>query len=193
MLDLVKSLKIDSENIYGQFHAKERMELVSELQASGAGVAYIGYVLSDMPALSQADVSIGIEVDADSIFTSCICDIVIGPDVHWLPRMIMLSRRVNHTTTSNFGLLLGTSLATAIGAGLNWFSPLTTVLVSDIPVVLAALRNIAAMNTHGVLESHAHKHKTHQVIEQRAMACRLPSARPHRITETTSVPTPAIP
>jgi hypothetical protein len=193
MFDLVKSLRIRTEHIYGQFHAKERMELVSELQASGAGVAYIGYVLSDMPALSQADVSIGIEVDADSIFTSCICDIVIGPDVHWLPRMIMLSRRVNKTTTSNFGLLLSTSLATAIGSGLNWFSPLATVLLSDIPVVLAGLRNIASMNTHGVLESHDYKHRTHQVIEKRAMACRLPSARPRHSSEPTSVLAPATP
>ena len=183
MLDLVKSLTINSEkHIYGQFHAEERMELVRELQANGDGVAYIGYVLCDMPALSQADVSIGIEVDADSIFTSCICDIVIGPDVHWLPRMILLSRRVDRTTTSNFTLLVGTSLATALGSSLNWFSPLATVLLSDVPVVLAGLRNIAAMNTHGLLESHAGKSKVHPPLKERALACRRPTARPHRST-----------
>ncbi len=175
MLELVQSLSINHEShLHGNFHAEERMNLVRELQTKGEGVAYVGYVLSDMTALSQADVSIGIEVDADSIFSSCICDVVIGPDVHWLPRMISLSRRLQHVTNSNFGLLLGSALVTAIGSAVNWFSPLATVVFSNAPVLLAGIRNITAMNTHSMFELNELNARADSAYPHRALACRVP-------------------
>ena len=179
MMELIKPLGIKHEShLHGNFHAEERMNLVRELQEKNEGVAYVGYVLSDMPALSQADVSIGIEVDADSIFSSCICDVVIGPDVHWLPRMISLSRRLQRVTNSNFGILVGSALVTAIGSAVNWFNPLATVVFSNVPVVLAGVRNIAAMNTHSMFETSEHNHKTDISYPERPLACRLPQRQP---------------
>lgn len=179
MMELVKSLNVKQEShLHGGFHAEERMSLVRELQERGEGVAYVGYVLCDMPALSQADVSIGIEVDADSIFSSCICHVVIGPDVHWLPRMISLSRRLQHVTDTNFGLLVSTSLITAIGSAANWFNPLATVVFYNVPVVLAGLRNITAMNTHSMFERSEEDHQANIIQPNRPLACRLPQRQP---------------
>lgn len=174
MMELIKPLSIKHEShLHGNFHAEERMDLVRELQDKGEGVAYVGYVLCDMPALSQADVSIGIEVDADSIFSSCICDVVIGPDVHWLPRMISLSRRLTRVTNSNFGLLVTSSLVTAVGSAVNWFNPLTTVVLSNVPVVLAGLRNISAMNSHSMFERSEESDQATTLHPNRPLACRV--------------------
>lgn len=154
MLALVTPLGINHvEHLYGSFYANDRLELVRDLQRNGDGVAYLGYVLDDMPALSQADVSIGIEVDADSIFTAGICDVVIGPDVHWLPRMIQMSRRLDTTANSNFALIGGSSLLAGIAASAAWINPVTTVLLSDLPLLIAELRNITALSSHGVFET----------------------------------------
>ena len=148
MLDLITPLGIQPDtHLHGHFDANDRLELVRNLQQKGEGVAYIGYVLCDMPALAQADVSLGIEVDVDSILTASICDILIGPDVHWLPRMITLSRRIEQTSATNFRLISGSSLLAAAGSAAAWFSPLATVLVSKIPLLLAELRTISAMRT----------------------------------------------
>lgn len=182
MLELVKPLGINHvEHLYGDFHANDRLELVRDLQRNGDGVAYLGYVLHDMPALSQADVSIGIEVDADSIFTAGICDVVIGPDVHWLPRMIQMSRRLDSTANSNFALIGGSSLLAAIAATAAWINPLTTVLLSDVPLVLAELRNITALTSHGVFETHMHRHRALPPLppQRHAASCRLTKTRPH--------------
>ena len=180
MLELVKPLGINHvEHLYGDFHANDRLELVRDLQRNGDGVAYLGYVLHDMPALSQADVSIGIEVDADSIFTAGICDVVIGPDVHWLPRIIQMSRRLDSTATSNFGLIGGTNLLAAVAATAAWINPLTTVLLSDLPLLLAEIRNITALTSHGVFETHVDRTKALPPLPHKHPACRLPKARPH--------------
>ena len=148
MLNLITPLGIQPEtHLHGHFEANDRLELVRNLQQKGEGVAYIGYVLCDMPALAQADVSIGIEVDMDSILTASICDILIGPDVHWLPRMITLSRRIEKTSANNFRLISSSSLLAAAGSAAAWFSPLATVLVSKIPLLLAELHYVSAMRT----------------------------------------------
>lgn len=180
MMELIKPLGIKHKShLHGNFHAAERMNLVRELQDKDGGVAYIGYVHSDIPALSQADVSIGVEIDADSILTSSVCDVVIGPDVHWLPRMISLSRRLQHVTNSNFRLLVGSALITAIGSAVNWFNPLATVVFSNVPVVLAGVRNITALNTHSMFETSEQHHKTDIAYPTRPLACRLPQRQPH--------------
>ena len=180
MLELVKPLGIDHvERLYGDFHANDRLELVRDLQKNGDGVAYLGYVLHDMTALSQADVSIGIEVDAGSIFKAGICDVVIGADVHWLPRIIQMSRRMDSTATSNFGLMGGTNLFAAVAATAAWINPLTTVLLSGLPLLLADIRNITALTSHGVFETQVERTRALPPLPHKHTSCRLPKAMPH--------------
>ena len=79
MTELVEPLGISHEtNLHGNFDAFDRMELVRDLQKTGEGVAYLGYVLHDLPALTRSDVSICLDVDADSTITGSVCDITLG-------------------------------------------------------------------------------------------------------------------
>jgi len=177
MTELVAPLGISHEtNLHGNCDAFDRMELVRDLQRSGEGVAYLGYVLCDLPALTLSDVSICIDVDADSAITGSICDITLGADVHWLPRIIQLSRNIEKTATSNFTILAGSSLLAAIGATSAVINPLTTVLLSNLPIFLAELRNVLAMNSHGIYETHYDKERAAPPLPMRHPSCRLPSA-----------------
>jgi len=181
MTELVEPLGISHEtNLHGNFDAFDRMELVRDLQKTGDGVAYLGYVLHDLPALTRSDVSICLDVDADSTITGSICDITLGADVHWLPRIIQLSRNIEKTATSNFSIITGSRLLAAVGATSAAISPLATVILSNIPIFLAELRNLIAMKSHGVYETHYDKERATPPLPMRHLSCRLPSAgSPH--------------
>ena len=134
------------ETIHGECSWSERLDLVKQLQADGSGVAYVGYVMNDMPAAFQADVSISIDVDDDSAFTEGICDVVIDEDAAWIARLIDMSRRLEATANSNFGLIGITHLLSAAATATALINPLQTVLLADLPLVLAELRNLAVMS-----------------------------------------------
>jgi len=143
---MVESLELpDPSNIHGEFGWAERLELVQQLQADGSGVAYVGYVLNDMPAAFQADVSISMDVDDDSAFSAEVCDVVIDQDAAWIARLIDMSRRLEATANSNFGLIGITHLLAAAATASALINPLQTVLLADLPLVLAELRNLAVM------------------------------------------------
>ena len=135
----------DPGTIHGECSWAERLELVQALQADGACVAYVGYVLNDMPAAFQADVSISIDVDDDSAFSEGICDVVIDQDAAWIARLIDMSRRLEATANSNFGLIGITHLVSAAATATALINPLQTVLLADLPLVLAELRNLSVL------------------------------------------------
>ena len=135
----------DPATIHGECSWSDRLDLVQRLQADGSGVAYVGYVLNDMPAAFQADVSISIDVDDDSAFTERVCDVVIDQDAAWIARLIDMSRRLEATANSNFGLIGITHLLSAAATATALINPLQTVLLADLPLVLAELRNVAVM------------------------------------------------
>jgi hypothetical protein len=140
----------DEKPLYGHCDADARVDFVRRLQGLSSGVAYVGNVLLDLPALNQADVSISIDSEAGSIFSSGICDIHIGLEAHCLPRLFLVSRRLDWTAKSNFALIGATNLLSAIATLTSWISPLITVLLSDLPLLLAELRNINAVSSHRI-------------------------------------------
>ena len=140
----------DEKSLCGYYDADARADFVRRLQDLSGGVAYVGNVLLDLPALNQSDVSISIDSEAGSIFSSGICDIHIGPEAHCLPRLFLVSRRLDWTVRSNFALIGTTNLLSAIATLTSWISPLITVLLSDLPLLLAELRNINAVSSHRI-------------------------------------------
>ena len=145
MLEIAHSLEIkEASDLHGSMDAKERLDLVQTLQSKGGAVIYIGYLLCDLPALTAADVSMCIDVDSDSAVTGAVCDIRLGADPQWLARLIQISRRLERTETSNFNMISSCSIATGVAATAGLVSPLSTVLLSNIPMFLAELRNIAS-------------------------------------------------
>ncbi len=144
--EMVKPLGLpDPSTIYGECSWADRLELVQQLQADGSGVAYVGYVLNDMAAAFQADVSISIDVDDDSAFSEKICDVVIDQDAAWIARLIDMSRKLEATANSNFGIIGISHLLSAAATASALINPLQTVLLADLPLVLAELRNLAVM------------------------------------------------
>jgi hypothetical protein len=76
---------------------------------------------------------------------------MLGADVYWLARIIAMSRRMESLAVSNFALIGGSNLVAAVAASSLWINPLTTVLLSDLPLLLAGLRNLSLMGSHGMM------------------------------------------
>jgi hypothetical protein len=92
-------------------------------------------------------VSIGLDVDDDSRYLSSICDLSLGADALWLPRLIRISRGMTQACNQNLGLLGASQLVSSLATAAGWIAPLQTVLLADIPLLLAELNNLIAMRT----------------------------------------------
>ena len=139
-------LGISREHRHGSCSAGERLALVEQLQQQGETVGYLGYVLRDLPALAQADVSIGLEVDDDDRGLSIICDLSLSTESQWLPRLIRISRDLNRTRQQNLGLLAASQLASSLATAAGLIAPLQMVLLTDLPLLLAELNHLRAQN-----------------------------------------------
>ena len=153
MLEIARPLEFQHEiHLHGDSSQTDRLKLVQNLQKEGEGVIYLGDLLCDMPALTIADVSIGIDSYFDNTVTGSICDICLDTNAHWLPHIIKLSRQIEKTEKRNFALISGISMLTGLAAAAAWIAPLPTVLLANIPIFLAELRNVYAISTHGLFE-----------------------------------------
>lgn len=145
--EMADQLNIDGQHRYGSCSAQDRLDLVRRLQQQGDAVGYVGYVLHDLPALAQADVSVGLDVDDDSRYLANLCDLSLGADPLWLPRLIRISRSMHRACNQNFGLLGTTQLISSLATAAGLIAPLQTVLLGDIPLLLAELNNLLALQT----------------------------------------------
>ncbi|MBM5799534.1 MAG: HAD family hydrolase [Cyanobacteria bacterium K_DeepCast_35m_m2_023] len=148
IIELSEKLGIHASNRHGSCTASERLDLVRQLQEKGERVAFIGYVISDLPALSQADVSIGMNSDDDSRYTANICDLTLPANALWLPKLIRICRRLNNKRYQNFALLGGSQLLTSVATAAGLIMPLQTILLADIPLLIAEINNLLALSDH---------------------------------------------
>jgi len=128
--------------------AQQRLQQVENYQARGERVGYLGDVIHDIPALARADVAIGLDFDEAGMLTNKLCDLSLSRDPQWLPRLVVLSRNLKRTADGN-ALMIGLThlLSSVATAGLS-ISPLQTVLLADIPLLLAELRSINSFRSH---------------------------------------------
>ena len=146
----VHSLGLPDGQIHGGCDGAKRVALVRHLQGqSQTGVAYLGYLIQDLAALELADVSIGMRVEDDSLFISELCDLTIPTNAGWIPRLIELSRRLQSTENSNFGLITTTQLISTLATVVGWIPPLQTILLADLPMLIAELHNILSVERVG--------------------------------------------
>lgn len=146
----VHSLGLPDGQIHGGCDGAKRVALVRRLQGqSQTGVAYLGYLIQDLAALELADVSIGMRVEDDSLFISELCDLTIPTNAGWIPRLIELSRRLQSTENSNFGLITTTQLISTLATVVGWIPPLQTILLADLPMLIAELHNILSVERVG--------------------------------------------
>ena len=147
-------LQLPDAQLHGASDAEARLALIRRLQSQGAqGVAYMGYLLQDLAALEQADVSIGMITDDDSLMLARLCDLIIPTNASWLPRLVNLSRRLQQAETGNFSLITGSQIATAVVTATGWIAPMQSILFYDLPMLLAELNNLVTVQTAGYAAS----------------------------------------
>jgi len=142
------AVEIVGQAVHDASEANQRLQRVEECQARGERVGYLGDVIHDIPALARADVAIGLDFDEAGMLTNKLCDLCLSRDPQWLPRLVVLSRSLERTAHGN-ALMIGLThlLSSVATAGLS-ISPLQTVLLADIPLVLAELRSINSFRSH---------------------------------------------
>jgi cation transport ATPase len=128
--------------------AWQRLERVEHYQSQGDLVGYLGDVIHDIPALERADVAIGLDFDEAGLLTHRLCDVALNRDPLWLPRLIVLSRRLHRTAQSNAAMIGLTHLVSSVATAGLAISPLQTVLLADLPLLLAELRNLNSFQSH---------------------------------------------
>ena len=128
--------------------AWQRLERVEHYQNQGELVGYLGDVIHDIPALERADVAIGLDFDEAGLLTHRLCDVSLNRDPLWLPRLIVLSRRLHSTAQSNAAMIGLTHLVSSVATAGLAISPLQTVLLADVPLLLAELRNLNSFQSH---------------------------------------------
>ncbi|MFM7266622.1 MAG: hypothetical protein ACKOZW_13725 [Cyanobium sp.] len=147
--DVADGLGVGEAQTHPATSPRERLQVVEQLQQGGERVGYVGSVFEDLSAMEQADVSLGVEVDASSCHVASLCDLVLSGDILWLPRLIRISRRLQQTARQNFALVGSSQLAASLATAVGWIGPLQMVLLGDVPLLLAELNNLLALTASG--------------------------------------------
>lgn len=150
--EALRSLEIEVQTLppppLGGDEVAWRLAAVEELQRQGLKVGYIGDGLVDIPAMARADVAIGLTGAEEGFPPAPLCDLVLGGDVRWLPRLVVLSRELQRTARANGWLIsLTHALSSVATAGLA-ISPLQSVLLADLPLLIAEWKNQQSFITH---------------------------------------------
>lgn len=93
-------------------------------------------------------VAIGLDFDEAGMLTNKLCDLSLSRDPPWLQRLVVLSRSLQHTADGNAVMIGLTHLLSSVATAGLAITPLQTVLLADIPLLLAELRNINSFRSH---------------------------------------------
>jgi hypothetical protein len=146
--DLGIAVEVVGQSVDDPAEASQRLQRVEACQAKGEHVGYLGDVIQDIPALARADVAIGLDFDEAGMLTHKLCDLALSRDPQWLPRLVVLSRSLKHTADGNAVMIGLTHVLSSVATAGLAISPLQTVLLADIPLLLAELRNISSFRSH---------------------------------------------
>jgi hypothetical protein len=121
-----------------------RLEAVMALQRQGRVVAWLGDDLADIPAMTRADVAVGLPSANSHLLPSALLDLTVGEDPRWVPRLVALSRELERASRANLWLIGLTHLLSSLASAGLAVTPLQMVLLADLPLVLAELNNRGA-------------------------------------------------
>ena len=134
------SLSRDDEAIY-------RLSKVIELQKQSSRVAYLGDVIVDIPAMSQANVAIGMSHDENGFVSKTVCDVILGNDALWLSRLIVLGRNFKDAVSFNSKLITISSVLLTIASLASRLTPLQAIAFFNFAPILAELNTIKSLNS----------------------------------------------
>lgn len=125
-----------------------RLEAVTDLQRRGGVVAWLGDDLADIPAMTAAEVAIGLPTTRSQLLPANLLDLTVGPDPRWLPRLVRLSRDLERASRANLWLIGLTHALSSLATAGQALTPLQMVLLADLPLLLAELNNRRASARH---------------------------------------------
>jgi cation transport ATPase len=118
-----------------------RLEAVLALQRQGRVVAWLGDELADIPAMTRAEVAIGLPSAQGHLLPSSLLDLTVGQDPRWLPRLVALSRDLAGASRANLWLIGLTHVLSSLASAGLAVTPLQMVVLADLPLLLAELNN----------------------------------------------------
>ena len=118
-----------------------------EFQKNGSKVAYLGDVVDDIAAMAAADVAIGLSEDEQGFISKTVCDVILGGDIHWLSRIIVLSHNYVQANRFNTNLIVGSSFLLAAASCVATFSPLQTILLFNAAPVIAEINTLRSLTS----------------------------------------------
>ncbi|MEB3156366.1 MAG: hypothetical protein VKO26_02875 [Cyanobacteriota bacterium] len=118
-----------------------RLDAVTTLQRQGCVVAWLGDDLADLPAMTQADVAIGLRLQNSHRLPLTLFDVTLGEDPLWLPRLVGWSRELTRVSKANLWLIGLTHVLSSLATAGLAITPFQAVLLADLPLLLAELNN----------------------------------------------------
>lgn len=118
---------------------KEKLDVIRERQQQGARVIFVGDGINDAPALAAADVGIAMGARGSEVALETADIALMGDDLHKLPFLVSLGRRMLLVIKANiaFGLLFNLLAVVAGASGL--ITPIMGAVVHNVGSVLVVL------------------------------------------------------
>ncbi len=133
---LANSLQI--KDYYYEILPEQKAEIVEKLQKEGKKVAFVGDGVNDAIAMERADISISLS-GSSTIATDVAQVILMDASLAHLPLLIELSRKLEKNLSRSLVLNVVPNAIALSGILFFHFGMLTTILISQSPLVLGAI------------------------------------------------------
>tara|TARA_A100001011_G_scaffold373601_1_gene433204 strand:+ start:806 stop:2950 length:2145 start_codon:yes stop_codon:yes gene_type:complete len=153
LFNQLRSLNVNVEVVGDDLRASGSQEplfrcsRVKQLKRNGATVAYLGDVIDDIPAMSCADVAIGLSNDDTGFVSKTVCDVILGGDPMWLSRLIVLSRRYESATKINSSSIVALTCATSLAGFVSALTPAQSIALFNLVPIVAELNTLFALSS----------------------------------------------
>ncbi|MBZ4658246.1 MAG: copper/silver-translocating P-type ATPase [Desulfacinum sp.] len=131
--------EVGLDQVWSELKPHEKLEVIRTFQADGRVVIFVGDGINDAPALAAANVGIAMGSAGTDVALETADIALMHDDIHRLPFLIRLSRRMLKTIRWNiaFGMFFNALAVAAGGAGL--LSPIMGAVVHNVGSILVVL------------------------------------------------------
>jgi len=134
------------DNYFYDTLPEEKAEIVKKLQRQGDKVAIVGDGVNDTIAMEQADISISLN-GASTIATDVAQVVLMDGNLRHIPDLILLSKKLDKNLSRSLVLNLIPNFIALNGVLFFNFGTLTTLMVSQSPLVLGAINAILPIDS----------------------------------------------
>lgn len=139
---IAKAAGIAAENVFAEAQPEQKAKFITDLQAKGARVAFVGDGINDAPALESADLGIAVSRASD-VAREAADIILLNSEIQAVPEALGLARATLRTIKQNLFWAFFYNIAGIPLAALGFLSPILCAAamgLSDLVVIGNALR-----------------------------------------------------